>query len=306
LKPEDVKSVTTQARGESMSSARQIFLLCAREDESLRINLEKHLSPFVRSGRAVLWHSGKVLPGDDPTLVIEAHLSAVDVVLVLVTADFLASTTLYDEQLQKALARRERDGVRVVPIVAKPCAWTASALANLEPLPKSRTPIMLYPHPDEAWAEVADGVINVLSQVSAELMVKELKSDIKKIDSFIEEDESETRISDLVGDTLDHPRDTWSKLLIMRAVLRRLLRKIADAHGMRYNEFASLTQMIEDFKGISIIEANLARDIERIRDATFTAEWGAGRPPEPGELQFALDNYQRVFEILKATGALRR
>jgi hypothetical protein len=146
----------------AMLSARRIFLSYANEDESLRASLEKHLSSLERSGRATIWHRGKMLPGDDPTRAIEAQLSTADVVLLLVTADFLASETLHEEQLRPALARRERDGARVVPILAKPCAWTTSALANLEPLPKNRTPIILWSHPDEAWADVANGITKVI------------------------------------------------------------------------------------------------------------------------------------------------
>lgn len=147
-----------------MSSAKLIFLSCAHEDESLRVSLEKHLSPLERAGKAIIWHGGKVPPGDDSAHAIETQLRAADVVLLLVTANFLASETVHDEQLRPALLRRERDGVRVVPILAKPCAWQTSPLATLELLPRNRTPITLWLHPDEAWAEVVDCLSGVLAQ----------------------------------------------------------------------------------------------------------------------------------------------
>jgi hypothetical protein len=130
-----------------------------------------HLSPLERSGKAMIWHAGKLLAGDVGRRAIEKHLRAADVILLLVTPDFLASDALHDEQLRPALARSETEGARVVPILAKPCAWKASALAKLEPLPRNRTPIVLWPHQDEAWAEVVDGLNEVFTQSTKQLHV---------------------------------------------------------------------------------------------------------------------------------------
>lgn len=147
-----------------MSSAKRLFLSCAPEDELLRTNLEKHLSPLERSGKAVIWHTGKLRGGDLILHTVEEQLRLADVILLLITPDFLASDVLHDAQLQPALARSEAEGARVVPILAKPCAWRTGVLARLEPLPKNRTPIIMWPYPDEAWTEVVNGLSEILEQ----------------------------------------------------------------------------------------------------------------------------------------------
>jgi ribosomal protein S13 len=136
-------------------------------------------------------------------------------------------------------------------------------------------------------------------EISIEQMVENLESDIQKIEKFIDEENPTNKIADIVEDTLEHPRDIWSKLLLIRTTLRRLLRNIADRHGMFYSPTASISRMIADFRQQEIIDDLLNEQIERIRNATFTVEWGAGQPPEPEEVKFVLENYNRVFNTLK-------
>lgn len=151
--------------------SKRVFISHAPEDESLRAQFEKHLSPLERSGKATIWHAGKLLPGDVGSHTIDTQLRAADVILLLVTPDFLASDSLHDNQVRPSLARSEIEDVRVVPILAKPCAWRASALTEFEPLPKNRTPIALWPHPDEAWADVVAGLEEVFAQSTKQLHV---------------------------------------------------------------------------------------------------------------------------------------
>lgn len=147
-----------------MSTTKQVFISYAAEDELLCASLEKHLSPLERSGQALIWHEGKLLPGDVGHRVLEDRLGAADVILFIVTPDLLASDTLHNEQLRPALERARTGATRVVPILAKPCAWRGTPLAQFEPLPRNRTPVALWIHADEGWAEIVDSLSEVLSQ----------------------------------------------------------------------------------------------------------------------------------------------
>ncbi len=134
---------------------------------------------------------------------------------------------------------------------------------------------------------------------TVEQKVKALKDDIKKIDEFIEKDNPTAKITDIVDDTLEHSRDTWSQLLLIRMTLRRLLRKIADSRGMNYSPTASISTMIHDFHQQGIIDDFLVERMEKIRNATFAVEWGAGESPELKDIKFTLENYAKVFSDLK-------
>jgi hypothetical protein len=134
---------------------------------------------------------------------------------------------------------------------------------------------------------------------TTEQRVRGLEQDLRKIDDYVAEDRPQTEITDIISDTLEHPRDTWSKLLLIRMTLRRLLRKIADGQGIAHSPTASISGITSTLHEQGVIDSYLAEQVERIRSATFLVEWGAGQPPSLEDVKFALEKYSQVFEALK-------
>ena len=135
---------------------------------------------------------------------------------------------------------------------------------------------------------------------TVEQEVKELEKGIQKIDRFVEEDNPDEAITDIVADTLEYTRDTWSRLLLIRMILRRLLRKIADAHELTFSPTSSISSMTSALYQQGIIDSLLSEQVEKIRGATFLVEWGAGEEPRSKDVKFTLENYSTVFNSLKA------
>ncbi len=113
------------------------------------------------------------------------------------------------------------------------------------------------------------------------------------------EGKSTREITRIIDDTLGPTRDIWLKLLLIRTTLRRLLHRIADSHDMKFSSTSMISSMTDAFLERGIVDVLLAEQIERIRDATYTAEWGEGRPPRLEDVRFTLDNYATVFKALK-------
>src|SRR5690242_3128581 len=126
-----------------------MFLSYAAIDEPFRAELDRHLAPLRREG-AVVWDDHQIPVGEDRRAALEAQLDAADVILLLVTADLLASDALH-EQTQRALDRARTGGAAVVPVLVRPCAWRMGALASLQPLPRNGRPVASWPDRDEAW-----------------------------------------------------------------------------------------------------------------------------------------------------------
>jgi|SRR2546421_6554916 len=70
----------------------EILFSYAREDEKLRDELEKGLSVLKRQNRIVCWHDRQISGGDPWEQAISSHLDTVDIILLLVSRAFIASS----------------------------------------------------------------------------------------------------------------------------------------------------------------------------------------------------------------------
>jgi len=152
----------------------------------------------------------------------------------------------------------------------------------------------------------------ILEKVSSLEQARNFTGDVDKVDKgisdFINQENSTgeliEKVVEVVESSFGRPRDTWSKLLLIRIILRRLLRRMAEVHGILPKLPTKVTTGINTLNEVLAaeekIEAALEEQVERIRDATFRAEWPDGRPPKPGNVEFTLDNYKDVFTRLKA------
>jgi hypothetical protein len=100
------------------------------------------------------WHDGELAPGADWQKTIDDKLRNSDIIVILVSADFLASHFCQDVELTAALGRWETRDATVIPVIVRDCDWQASALAGLQALPSGARPVRQWPDRDEAWAHV--------------------------------------------------------------------------------------------------------------------------------------------------------
>src|SRR3954454_10551691 len=105
----------------------QIFFSYSHKEAKMRDDLEAHLSPLKREGLISGWHDREINPGAEWKGEIDRHIESSEIILLLVSASFLASDYCYDIELSRALARHEAREARVVPIILKPCDWTRTS-----------------------------------------------------------------------------------------------------------------------------------------------------------------------------------
>ena len=120
----------------------------------------------------------------------------------------------------------------------------------------------------------------------------------KAINAYVEGTTTKD-ITEIVKDTIEHRHDIWVQLLIIRMTLRRLLRKIAVAHGIEFSSTVAMSTMTKKFRDEGIIDSLLVDQIDKIRDATFLVEWGDGTSPNLENIKFTLEEYGNVFKSLK-------
>src|SRR5439155_2455368 len=150
-----------------LTKAIEVFYIFAQEDEELRAGLEKQLALLRKLGLITDWHSGKIYAGREWMSEIENHLHAAQIILLLISAYFMASDS-YDIARQ-AMERYEAGSARVIPIILRPVDWKGAIFDRLEVLPTNKRPVTSWTHRDEAFFNVAKGIINIVEELSAPL-----------------------------------------------------------------------------------------------------------------------------------------
>ena len=134
------------------TSAIEVFFSYAHEDEALRDALATHLRLLERQGIIAGWHDRRILPGGAWAGAIDDHLQRARIILLLVSADFLASDYSYDVEVQQAMARHDAGAARVIPVILRPVDWHSAPFGTLQALPKDGHPVTSWSNRDEAFA----------------------------------------------------------------------------------------------------------------------------------------------------------
>jgi hypothetical protein len=135
-----------------------VFFSYAHHDEALRNELEKHLAMLKRQGVIDTWHDRKIDAGQDVHEEISEYLGKANIILLLVSADFLASDYCYDIEMRRALERHQRGEARIIPIILRPCEWQKAPFGRLVATPTDGKPITRFPNPDDAFLEVTQAI----------------------------------------------------------------------------------------------------------------------------------------------------
>lgn len=149
--------------------AATLFCSYSHKDEALRDQLEVHLAMLKREGLLDVWHDRRIVAGSELDQTIRHKLERADIVLFLVSPDFLASDYCYDEEAGRALERHEQNTARVIPVILRPCEWHRAPFGKLLATPTDGKPITKWPDPDDAFLDVTRAIrraVNELGQDS--------------------------------------------------------------------------------------------------------------------------------------------
>ena len=141
-----------------MAAKLEVFFSYAHADEEWRDKLEKHLGSLKRQRRILTWHDRKILPGAEWASEIDTQLRTADIILLLVSPDFISSEYCWSVELRKAIRRHKAGEACVIPIIVRPVDWQNTPFAKLQALPADGKPISTSPNIDEALLQVAKGV----------------------------------------------------------------------------------------------------------------------------------------------------
>lgn len=159
-----------------------IFISYSHKDEAWKDALRQQLQVLQLHTEFAIWDDRQIEVGASWLPAIENAIAQARVAILLVSSDFLASEFVTRQEIPKFLQRREQEGLRIVPVLVRPCAWkTVPWLASLQGAVKDNKPLSAYPlgsfELEEAFSAITEKVHALLMAAKHEDEVKRAKAE---------------------------------------------------------------------------------------------------------------------------------
>jgi hypothetical protein len=158
----DCEPVTASIPGPSDDNPVEIFISYSHADEQFRSRLVTHLATLKRQHEITAWHDQCIEPGENWSDEIDAAIDRARIILLLVSANFLASDYCYEKEAKRAMERHRTGEAQVIPIILTICGWKHTPLADLQALPQGGRPISSWTNPEAAYNDIIEGIRKVL------------------------------------------------------------------------------------------------------------------------------------------------
>ena len=145
-----------------MSNNTTIFVSYSHKDEVYKDEFIAQLSGLKRAGYIKSWDDRKILPGEKWNEEIVNNLNTANLVIFLVSADFIASEYIHDIEIKAAKERSKNGEATIVPIIIRSCDFENSSLNDFQALPKNAQPVASFDDRDEAWMNVVNELKRII------------------------------------------------------------------------------------------------------------------------------------------------
>ena len=136
----------------------RLFISYSHKDAEHRDSLRTHLRALERQKLVTAWIDRMITAGTEWQGQIDKNLETSEVILLLISANFIESKYCFDIELSRALERHEAGDALVIPVLVRPVVWEDMPFAKLQALPTDRKAVTLWDNHDLAWVDVAEGI----------------------------------------------------------------------------------------------------------------------------------------------------
>src|SRR5215472_3283945 len=148
------------------------FLCYSHKDEALIDRLKIQLKSLQRQGYIDIWYDRDISAGTEWQREIDKQLNMAQLILLLVSPDFLNSDYCYSLEMKRALERHEFGEARVIPIIVRSINFKDAPFSKLQALPKDARPITSWSDIDEAFLSIEEGIQKAVNELMTEAIVQ--------------------------------------------------------------------------------------------------------------------------------------
>ena len=131
-----------------------VFISYSHKDEAMRLELDPFLKPLIRQGLIIVWHDRKIPVGVEWDKEIDGKLQSADIILMLMSQDFLSSDYINDQEVPSAVRRHLAGDAKVIPVILRAFDWESSPVTALQSVPRDKKAVTNWPNRDDAYLEI--------------------------------------------------------------------------------------------------------------------------------------------------------
>lgn len=134
----------------------KIFVSYSHKDEEHYNELMRHLKVVSDSMNLDVWSDQKIEIGDKLDPNIQENLAKADIVICLVSTDYLTSHYCIEKELKVAIQQNEMLISDIFPIITRPSLWQRTYFGTIKCAPKDGKAASTYGSLEEAYLESVD------------------------------------------------------------------------------------------------------------------------------------------------------
>lgn len=150
--------------GPPVPKALKAFISYSHADSALKNELLKHLAPLRRLELVDHWDDGEILVGQEWEKAIWGNLQEADIIILLITVDFINSEYCYTKELSAAVERHKTKSARIIPVIGRNCLWQNLSFGHIQATLNGKA-ILSLPNQDDALTEVAKEIKRVAEEL---------------------------------------------------------------------------------------------------------------------------------------------
>jgi len=220
----------------------KIFISYAHADITYQKELVKRLKPLKRKGEIILWHDGAIKTGEEWDSAIKQHLEDADIIIIMLSADFIASDYIYEHELPRIVERRRNGEIQLIPIVARSITLDDTGIEMYQCLPQDEyrrlKPIVEWDDRaiDKVWVQIDKKIRGVIDSF------KHPDKDNEEVTTVIDDSppSPDTRIG---GNAIDLPVLKKELKLAVAKDLGKALKKLEDVLSSDSYLYNSMIQL---------------------------------------------------------------
>jgi len=211
-----------------------LFVSYSRKDEKYLEDFKVQTAGLRRNNQMELWTDQDITAGKVWEKTLKQQLESADIIVFLLSPDFIASDYIYDVEITKAIERHDNGEVIIVPVLIRPCDFDSTPLTKFQALPKNAKPIKKWEDTDEAWMDVVIGLKKTIASIPETIQQKDSDQTInsdsntsinkKAIKGQIAEGKIENALKDLLAFTKAKDNDLHNSVIMQSSKYNRFKR----------------------------------------------------------------------------------